>query len=129
MFNSYLFCLDCIVYRRNFCDHDFRDLQSDLVGTIPKCQKIMKISLQKSPVQCPPPNGYQIYCVRGLGTCRGYNTVKLCCVIVGLEVCPNLFLFFYRCSCLILFQMVTTSNWHEIMNSVSWHFCLKFLVL
>jgi len=24
-----------------------------------------------------------------------------------------------RCSVLILFQMVTTSNWHEIMNSVS----------
>jgi len=32
----------------------------------------------------------------------------------------------FWCSCLILFQMVTTSNWHEIMNSVSWHFCLKF---
>ena len=45
--------------------------------------------------------------------------VKVCLCLSSDYLQVNSFYSSPRCSVLILFQMVTTSNWHEIMNSVS----------
>ena len=45
--------------------------------------------------------------------------VKVCLCLSSDYLQVNSFFSSPRCSVLILFQMVTTSNWHEIMNSVS----------